>query len=79
MLAGSVKAPARYNPLADPGRVDGTRVHRAPGHAGLGFISEQQRVDAQATRPRIVRDTSTPDFGYFADWVIVRIPAMSAT
>jgi penicillin-binding protein 1A len=74
MLAGSVKAPARFNPLADPD----ASVERAStvlqAMQDAGFITEQQRKDAQATRPRIVRDTSTPDSGYFADWVIARIP-----
>jgi penicillin-binding protein 1A len=32
------------------------------------------RDDAKATRPRVVRNTSTPDSGYFVDWVIARIP-----
>jgi penicillin-binding protein 1A len=35
-----------------------------------GFISNGQRMAAQATRPRVVRDVATPGSGYFADWVI---------
>jgi penicillin-binding protein 1A len=74
MLAGSVKAPARYNPLADPDASAERASTVLQSMQDAGFITEQQRADAQATRPRIVRDTSTPDSGYFADWVIARIP-----
>ncbi len=73
MLAGSVKAPARYNPLADPDASE-TRaqvVLRAMEDAG--FITDAQRADAQATRPRIVRGVGTPESGYFADWVISQL------
>ena len=74
MLAGSVKAPARYNPLADPDASE-TRaqiVLRAMEDAG--FVDDSTRADAQATRARIVRGTATPGSGYFADWVISQIP-----
>ncbi|HWD26835.1 MAG TPA: PBP1A family penicillin-binding protein [Rhizomicrobium sp.] len=73
MLAGSVKAPARYNPLAD--------TDASMDRAGLvlqamqdaGFIDEKTRADAQATRPRIVRGSGTPSSGYFADWILSRL------
>lgn len=73
MLAGSVKAPARYNPLADPdasmerGRV----VLQAMEDAG--FISHDIRMLAADTRPRIVRKTSTPGSGYYVDWVETQV------
>ena len=74
MLAGSVKAPARYNPLADPdASIERAQVVLA-AMDDAGFITDAQRDDAQATRPRVVRDTGTPDSGYFVDWVISRIP-----
>ena len=73
MLAGSVKAPARYNPMADAdaSMKRGQVVLRAMEDAG--FITDGQRAAAQATRPRVVRDTGTPGSGYFADWVIDQI------
>ena len=73
MLAGSVKAPARYNPLADPdASVDRAQLVL---HAmqDAGFIDAATCRRAQATRPRIVRGTATPGSGYFADWVISQI------
>jgi penicillin-binding protein 1A len=69
MLAGSVKAPAHYNPLTDPdASVErGAVVLRAMEDAG--YITDGQRAAAQATRPRVVRSTGTPEAGYFADWI----------
>lgn len=73
MLAGSVKAPAHYNPMADAdaSMARGKVVLRAMEDAG--FITDGQREAAQATRPRVVRDVATPGSGYFADWVIDQI------
>ena len=70
MLAGSVKAPARYNPIAD--------ADASLARAGLvlramqdtGFIDDAARAQAQATRPRIVSGTGTPESGYFTDWIV---------
>ncbi len=73
MLAGSVKAPARYNPLADPdaSQARGQVVLRAMSNNG--FITENERAQALATRPRILRNTGTPGSGYFADWVVSKL------
>jgi penicillin-binding protein 1A len=73
MLAGSVKAPARFNPLADPDAAEARAqvVLRAMEDAGL--IGDAQRREAQATRPRIVRNAGTAGSGYFADWVMSRL------
>jgi penicillin-binding protein 1A len=74
MLAGSVKAPARFNPLADPDASMDRASTVLDAMADAGFITRAQCDTAKATRPRILRDTSTPDTGYFVDWVISRIP-----
>jgi penicillin-binding protein 1A len=73
ILAGSVKAPAKYNPLADAdASMDRAQVVlRAMAEAG--FIDEKTRADAAATRPRVVRGSGTPGSGYFTDWVLSRI------
>ena len=73
ILAGSVKAPARYNPLADPdaaherGRVVLKTMEEA------GFLDLETRIAAGQTRPRIVRANGTPGSGFFADWVISQL------
>ncbi len=69
MIAGSVKAPARYNPLSDidAGLARAQLVLKAMQEAG--FIDANTRSLAAATRPRIVRANGTPGSGWFADWV----------
>ncbi|HEV7960457.1 MAG TPA: PBP1A family penicillin-binding protein [Rhizomicrobium sp.] len=73
MLAGSVKAPTRYNPLSDTD----VSLKRADvvlqAMQDAGFINEETRAAAAATRPRIVSNGGTPDSGYFADWVIAQL------
>ena len=74
MLAGSVKAPTRYNPLTDPD----ASMRRADvvlaAMRECGFISHTRQQMAEATRPRVVRRNATPGSGYFVDWVIGQIP-----
>lgn len=70
MLAGSVKAPARYNPMFDP---DASHDRASVVLAAMqeeNYIDEATRKDADTTRVRIVRGTATPSSGYFADWVM---------
>jgi len=73
IIAGSVKAPARYNPLSDSdaGLNRAQLVLRAMREAG--FIDESTRAMAEATRPRIVRANGTPGSGWFADWVVAHL------
>ncbi|MBU6473796.1 MAG: transglycosylase domain-containing protein, partial [Alphaproteobacteria bacterium] len=74
MLAGSVKAPARYNPLSDADASMGRADVVLAAMADCGFITAAQEADARDTRPRVVRKTGTPGSGYFADWVIAQLP-----
>jgi len=78
IIAGSVKAPARYNPLSDSdaGLARARIVLGAMQSAG--FIDENTRILAQATRPRIVRANGTPGSGWFADWVMAHLPDIVA-
>lgn len=73
MIAGSVKAPARYNPLSDSdaGLARARIVLQAMAEAG--FIDQNTRAMAAATRPRIVRANGTPGSGWFADWVVAHL------
>ena len=73
MLAGSVKAPARFNALADR-EASEARAHVVlRAMADAGFISDAARRQAEAVHPRIARNTGTPGAGYFADWVMARL------
>ncbi len=73
MIAGSVKAPARYNPLSD----SDASLQRADlvlaAMQDCGFIDANTRALARATRPRVVRATGTPGSGWFADWIVSRL------
>jgi len=77
MLAGSVKAPARYNPLADADAAMARAAIVLRVMQDAGFIDDKTRADAQATRPRIARGAGTPGSGYFADWVIASLSGMA--
>ena len=73
MLAGSVKAPARYNPLADADASLARAQIVLRAMQDTGFIDDAARAQAQATRPRIVSGTGTPEAGYFTDWVVSQL------
>jgi penicillin-binding protein 1A len=74
ILAGSVKAPARYNPLADRDAAEARAATVLRAMEDAGFISDKTRRLADATPPRVMRKGGTPGSGYFADWVVSRIP-----
>jgi penicillin-binding protein 1A len=73
MIAGSVKAPARYNPLSDiDAGLQRARVVLA-AMQDAGFIDASTRAMAEATRPRVVRANGTPGSGFFADWIMAHL------
>ena len=74
MLAGSVKAPTRFNPLADADASLARSVIVLRAMEDAGFISHATRLAASAVRPRVQLASSTPDSGYFVDWVVAQIP-----
>src|SRR5256885_3195209 len=73
ILAGSVKAPAKYNPIADPQAAETRAQTVLHAMRDAGFISESTRRIAAATPPHVIRATGTAGSGYFADWVAGRI------
>ncbi len=79
MLAGSVKAPARYNPLADADASMARARVVLDAMADAGFIDGTTKALAEATRPRVMRGAS-PGSGYFVDWILARLtnPAAEA-
>jgi penicillin-binding protein 1A len=76
MLAGSVKAPAKYNPLNDTdASMDRAQiVLHAMQDAGL--IDARTLADALATRPHVVRGSGREGGNYFTDWVVSQIPEL---
>jgi penicillin-binding protein 1A len=74
MLAGSLKAPTRFNPLADPDASHNRAAVVLQAMREEGFIDDATLQDALTTRARIVRAMSPSTTGYFADWVIAMLP-----
>jgi penicillin-binding protein 1A len=73
MLAGSVKAPTRFNPLSDPEASQGRAGVVLAAMHDANFIDAKTMEEAQATHPRIMRETGTLNAGYIADWVVDQI------
>ncbi|HEY4113817.1 MAG TPA: penicillin-binding transpeptidase domain-containing protein, partial [Rhizomicrobium sp.] len=74
ILAGSVKAPAKYNALNDYHAAEARAAIVLHAMEDAGYIDHKTMAQALATRPRITSLTGTADSGYFADWVVSRIP-----
>jgi len=72
MLAGSVKAPSRFNPLNDAALAMGRAGIVLQSMADAGFIDAALRADAMATRPKIARAMATANAGYFADYAVAQ-------
>ena len=78
MLAGSVKAPARFNPLTDPDASEARAQLVLRAMEDARFLSDAERIRAQATRPRVARGISTPGSGYFIDWIVANLSGFTA-
>jgi penicillin-binding protein 1A len=75
ILAGSVKAPSRYNPQASSEAAQGRANLVLDAMEDAGFIAHPARVAAEATRPKIAHSFATPGAGYFVDYVVSQVPA----
>ena len=73
MLAGSVKAPTRYNPLSDTDASLARADVVLDAMQEARFINAREHASAEANRPRIISSAGTPDSGYFSDWVIAQL------
>lgn len=74
MLAGSVKAPAKYNPLSDPDACQERALVVLRAMQDAGLIDERTRIEASNTRPHVVRGSGHAGGGYFTDWIVAQIP-----
>lgn len=76
ILAGSLKAPARYNPLADADASQERAQVVLKAMEEAGYIDLDTRLAAAQTRARVVRANGTPGSGFFADWVISQLQGL---
>ena len=74
ILAGSVKAPSRYNPEASPKASFARASLVLEAMEEQNFIDAKQRKEATASHPKIAHSFATPGAGYFVDFVISQIP-----
>jgi penicillin-binding protein 1A len=73
MLAGSVKAPGKYNPLTDPDASSERAGIVLRAMQDTGAIDERTRLAALSTRPHVMRGSGRTGGGYFTDWVVSRV------
>jgi penicillin-binding protein 1A len=74
MLAGSVKAPAKYNPLNDTDASEERALLVLRAMQDTGLIDERTRLEATSTRPHVVRNAGHEGGGYFTDWIVAQLP-----
>ena len=74
-LAGSVKAPSRYNPASSPDAAFGRAQLVLEAMEKAGFIDSAMHVAAAKTRPKIARAMATPGAGYFVDYALSLVPS----
>ena len=72
LLAGLLKAPSRYNPLASSGKAQGRTRQVLLNMVAAGYLTEAQARAAEKRRGRRYRPPSA-DGRYFADWVFQRL------
>ncbi len=76
ILAGSVKAPSRYNPDASPDAAMGRASIVLAAMAEQGYVGEAQREKAAGAKPKISTRTATPGAGYFVDYAVSLVPGL---
>ena len=74
ILAGSVKAPSRYNPDASPDAAMARAGIVLGAMAEEGYVGEAQREKASIAKPKIATRTATPGAGYFVDYAVSLVP-----
>jgi len=79
LLAGALKAPSRYNLIADRGAADERARTVLANMVAARVIAPAQAAAASRQLDRIATRQRPPAGGYFADWVIARARGMPQT
>ncbi|MBF0130848.1 MAG: transglycosylase domain-containing protein, partial [Alphaproteobacteria bacterium] len=79
MLAGALKAPSRYNLVADRDAAVGRAEVVLAAMLDAGAIGEEEAARARVELCRLVPKVRTPARGWFADWVIEQVRGMPET
>lgn len=80
LLVGLLKAPSRYNPIADPDAA-ATRAHEVIANmVEAGYLTEREAKAALQRGPVAMAATRGRQLGrHFVDWVIAQVPAFIGT
>lgn len=79
VLAGSLKAPSRLNPVADPVASRARAAIVLKAMRGEGYIDDETYRAALATPIWVARGSATPGAGYFVDWILSQIAGVTDT
>ncbi len=77
MLAGLLKAPSRYNPLANAKAASGRAALVLQAMTEAGFISASEAAAARRTRHVAPPSAGGAGRRFFADWVLEQIPSFA--
>ena len=75
MLAGLLKAPSRYNPLANPGLAAQRTGQVLANMVDAGFITDAEVEAAKRHKGEVIASLGVRHGGrYFVDWVLAQVP-----
>ncbi|MCF4167436.1 PBP1A family penicillin-binding protein [Zavarzinia compransoris] len=73
MLAGLMKAPSRYSPIADYDAATARAAVVLDAMVDAGFVSGEQAAAAKARPARLAARPVSDDARYFVDWVVEQV------
>ncbi len=73
MLAGLLKAPSRYNPLANPRRAEARTRQVLDNMVAAGYLTEDQAEAAERRRGGRTAAAPGTALRYFTDWVLEQV------
>jgi len=75
MLAGLLKAPSRYNPLASPDRAEARTAQVLQNLVEAGYLTAAQVSAAERGKGRVLVPRSQRIARHFVDWVLDQVPS----
>ncbi|MEQ8193127.1 MAG: penicillin-binding transpeptidase domain-containing protein, partial [Rhodospirillales bacterium] len=76
MLAGLLKAPSRYNPLADPKQAQARTRQVLANMVNAGYLTEAGAARAMRRKSAVIdKIPAQRSARYFIDWVLAQIPS----
>ena len=79
ILAGLLKAPSRLAPTENAEAAEERAKLVLNAMVEAGYITEEERADAETRRTKVAVTRSSPGADYFADWVLEQVPGFVGT